>query len=292
MEIKSFAKINLGLEIVGRREDSYHEIRTIFQSINLYDKLKFSEIEEEKIILTGNDRAIPWNESNLIYKTALLLKNLFSIRKGIKIEVEKNIPAGKGLGGGSSNSAMTFLALKKIWNLPIEKEKLIDFARKLGADIPYFFYGGMALGIGRGDEIHALDYRDTYYVLLILPEFSISTKEIYNKWNELVLTSKNKESKIYSFLRDKNFGSLENELEEVVFKLYPKLKDIKMELIKKEALLAMVSGSGSSVFGIYFDREKIKRAKRNFEKKGFKCIIVSPLSREKYWIENKILTGV
>ncbi|MCP2520486.1 4-(cytidine 5'-diphospho)-2-C-methyl-D-erythritol kinase [Candidatus Aminicenantes bacterium AC-708-M15] len=292
MEIKSFAKINLGLEIVRRLENGYHEIRTIFQSIDLYDRLKFNEIDEEKIILIGNERSIPWDSRNLIYKTAQLLKDHFSIKKGIKIEVEKNIPPGKGLGGGSSNSAMTFLALKKIWNLSVKKSELINLAKNLGADIPYFFYGGTALGLGRGDEIRILDYETSYDILLILPDFSISTKEVYNKWDELILTSKNKESKIYSFLRNKDFGSLKNELEEVVFELYPQLEDIKRELLKEGAVTAMISGSGSSVFGIYFDKEKIKRAKRNLENKGFSCIIVSPLSREEYWIENKIIAGV
>ena len=293
MEIKSFAKINLGLEIVRRLRNGYHEIRTIFQSIDLYDVLKFSEIKEREIILTGNEKSIPWDSINLIYKTAQLLKDYFSVKRGIKIEVEKNIPPGKGLGGGSSNSAMTFLALKKIWNLPIEKSKLIKFAKNLGADIPFFFYGGTALGLGRGDEIRVLDCETSYEILLILPDFSISTKEIYSKWDELILTSKNKESKIYSFLRDnKNFGSLKNELEEVVFRLYPELENIKKELLEKGAVTAMISGSGSSVFGIYFDREKIKRAKRNFDNKGFKCIIVSPISRRKYWSENKMVAGV
>ena len=292
MEIKSFAKINLGLEIVRRLKNGYHEIRTIFQSIDLYDVLKFSEIKEREIILIGNEKSIPWDHTNLIYKTAQLLKDYFGVNRGIKIEVKKNIPPGKGLGGGSSNSAMTFLALKKIWNLPIEKSVLVSLAKDLGADIPYFFYGGTALGLKRGDEIHPIDYENSYYILLILPDFSISTNEIYRKWDELVLTSKNKESKIYSFLRDKNFGSLKNELEEAVFRLYPELGNIKKELLEKGAVTAMISGSGSSVFGIYFDREKIKRAKRNFDNKGFKCIIVSPVSREKYWSENNVIAGV
>ena len=286
MKIKSFAKINLGLEILDKRENGYHEIKTIFQSINLFDLLEFRLIKEDKIILIGNNNSIQWDENNLIYKASVLLKKVFSVKRGVEIKVIKNIPAGKGLGGGSSNSAITFLALKKIWNLDIEKNKLIKLAKELGADVPYFFFGGKAIGLGRGDEIHPLRDEEQYYVLLVFPEFSISTKEIYHYWDKkYTLTSKNKESKIYKFLKDKKIRSLENDLEKVVFDLYPMLKDIKKKILKKGAELAMVSGSGSSVYGIFSNELKAVEVLAEFERKNLKCMVIPTISREKYWAE-------
>ncbi len=285
MKVKSFAKINLGLEIVAKRKDGYHEIRTIFQSIHLFDILKFQEVEEERIILSGSDKSILWNESNLIFKTAYFLKENFSIKKGLKIEVEKNIPSGKGLGGGSSNAAMTFLALKKLWNLPTDRKNLINYAKNLGADIPYFFWGGMALGLNRGDKIHPLENEKTYYVLLIFPEFSIPTKEIYTHWDELTLTSKSKESKIYKFLKERKFSSLENDLEKAIFNLYPELREIKKALLKKGAELAMVSGSGSSVYGIFYNEHKAMETLAEFERESLQCMVVPTISKDKYWAE-------
>ncbi|MCK4430701.1 MAG: 4-(cytidine 5'-diphospho)-2-C-methyl-D-erythritol kinase, partial [Candidatus Aminicenantes bacterium] len=142
MRIKSFAKINLGLEVVRKRGDKYHEIRTLFQTIDFHDILHFRRTPHNKISLEGNDDTISWGEDNLIYKAASLLKQQFNLTDGIEIQVTKNIPAGKGLGGGSSNAAMTLYALNKIWELHLEKSDMMDLGRNIGADVPYFFEGG------------------------------------------------------------------------------------------------------------------------------------------------------
>lgn len=285
MKVKSFAKINLGLEILRKREDNYHEIRTLFQSIDFYDVLEFTEIDGNKIILFGNDNSIPWNENNLIFKAASLLKNHCHIDRGIEIKVKKQIPPGKGLAGGSSNAALTFLALNKIWNLNLSKWDLMNLAKQLGADIPYFFYGGLALGLERGDEIHPLIEENSFWVLLVLPDFSISTKEIYSHWSEATLTSKFKESKINKFLKERIYRSLENDLEEIIFNLYPELKKIKQILRDGEAELALVSGTGSSVYGLFKDKNKAQQALAEFKNQNLKRKIVSTISRAKYGAE-------
>ena len=141
MNIKSFAKINLGLEVIGKREDGYHEVRTLLQTVNLPDTLEFRPVPDGRITLSGDDRMISWGKDNLIFRAALLLKERFSVSKGVEIHVTKTIPPGKGLGGGSSNAAMTLYALNGIWDLGLEKVALIDLGKTLGADVPFFLKG-------------------------------------------------------------------------------------------------------------------------------------------------------
>jgi 4-diphosphocytidyl-2-C-methyl-D-erythritol kinase len=220
MKIKSFAKINLGLEVRGKREDNYHEVSTLLQTINFFDVLEFRPTEQKEILLKGDDKTIPWDKDNLIFRAAFLLKEKFHVSKGTEIHVTKNIPPGKGLGGGSSNAAVTLHVLNKSWELGLGKKELMNLGKQLGADVPFFLEGGLCLGSGRGDDIIPLSDVDTLFCLLVLPSFSIQTAHIYSHF-PLSLTSQNKDSKIIKFLDDKEFGLLENRLEETVFRFYP-----------------------------------------------------------------------
>jgi 4-diphosphocytidyl-2-C-methyl-D-erythritol kinase len=279
MKIRSFAKINLGIEVLRKREDSYHDIKTLFQAIDLFDVLDFRPAAEGAIKLNGNDQAIPWDERNLIFQAAYLLKQKYPIGGGVEINVVKNIPPGKGLGGGSSNAAMTLYALNELWDLALSKEKLQQLAANLGADVPYFLEGGLCLGEARGDKVTALADLPRLYCALALPSFSISTAAIYG---HLRLTSEGKESKINQFLAQREFGLLENRLEEAVFSLYPRLKAIKSFFHQREAVLSLVSGTGSAVFGLYLKKEKAEKALSGLE--GIEeALLVETLSRERYW---------
>ncbi len=280
-KIKSFAKINLGLEITGKREDGYHNLRTLFQTVDFYDILEFKEIRSNDIILGGTDSSVPWDESNLIFKAASLLKERDLSSRGIEIWVEKNIPPGKGLGGGSSNAAMTLYALNRIWALDLEKDELMNLAGKLGADVPYFLEGGFCLGMGRGDKLTPLEDLDPFYCLLVLPPLSLSTATIYERF-ALSLTSGVKDSKIIRFLERREFELLENDLEETVFHQYPRLKDIKSLFRNQCSELSLVSGSGSAVFGLFDDSQKAENALKRL-KKDYKVLLVETLSRERYW---------
>jgi 4-diphosphocytidyl-2-C-methyl-D-erythritol kinase len=288
MRVKSFAKINLGLEVLGKREDGYHEIRTLFQTIDVYDLLEFWPLRQDKIILKGDDNTISWGERNLIHRAAGLLKEQFNPKGGIRIRVEKNIPAGRGLGGGSSNAATTLWSLNRMWSLGLEKGALMDLGSHLGADIPYFFEGGLCLGEGIGDRIVPLDDLSPLLCVVVLPSFPLSTAAVY-KQVPPSLTSQGKDSKIIRFLDSRDLGFLENDLEEIVFRTYPQIKAIKNLFQKQGSELSLMSGSGSAVFGLFQEKEKAEETSRDLEKENG-VILAMTLPRESYWKDRQ--TGV
>ncbi len=278
MKIRSFAKINLGIEVLRKRDDRYHDIRTLFQAVDLSDLLEFRSASGDGIRLTGNDPAIPWDERNLIFQAAHILKLKYQ-GPGVEINVEKKVPAGKGLGGGSGNAAMTLFALNKLWGLGLSREELHTLARELGADIPYFLEGGFCLGEERGDAITPLPDLPRLYCVLALPPVTISTAEVYGR---LRLTSEDKESKISQFLARKEFGLLENRLEDAVFSLAPQLRTIKDFFRQREAVLSLVTGTGSAVFGLYLEKDKADKALTEL-KRTEQALLVETVSRERYW---------
>lgn len=280
MNIKSFAKINLGLEVLGKRDDGYHEVRTLLQTVDFYDVLEFCPSPKGRITLEGDNQTISWGKDNLIFKAALLLKENFRVTQGVEIGVTKMIPPGRGLGGGSSNAAMTLYALNECWALGLEKKELMDFGKELGADVPFFLEGGLCLGTSRGDEITSLADLASFSCLLVLPELSISTASVYEQLR-FSLTSPSKDSKIIKFLESREFGFLENELEETVFRLHPQLRDIKNLFQSHGSELSLVSGTGSALFGLFSDLKKAEKALHEIEK-NVPALLVETLSRERY----------
>jgi len=288
MRIKSFAKINLGIEVLGKRDDGYHEIKTLFQSVNLFDLLSFFPCTQNEIILKGDDNSIPWDGSNLIHKAATLLKERHGIKTGVEIHVTKNIPAGKGLGGGSSNAAVTLLVLNKMWKIGLEKDVLRDLGAQLGADIPYFFEGGLCLGQGKGDLLFPQEDLNSFLCVLVLPSVSLSTAAVY-EGSRVSLTSQDKDSKIIRFLDSRDLGLLKNDLEETVFRSYPQIKAIKSLIQEQGSELALMSGSGSAVFGLFHQRKKAKKALGTLSNE-YSAVFTTTLSRTEYW--KRIQTGV
>ena len=286
MKTRSFAKINLGIEVLGRRPDKYHEIRTLFQAIDFGDTLELLSRADGEIVLGGTDPAIPWDERNLILKAARLLKHEFGVAAGAEIWVDKRIPPGKGLGGGSSNAAMALQSLSRLWELDPGRARLHALAASLGADVPYFLEGGLCLGEGRGDVLTPLPDLPTLFGVLVLPSFPSLTAEVYARFP---LTSHPEDSRINGFLERKDFGLLENRLEETVFNLFPRLETIKSFFCKNEAVLSLVSGSGSAVFGLYRDRERARRARADWPGPE-EALLVETLSRERYWL--RVTAGV
>ncbi|MGD2246126.1 MAG: 4-(cytidine 5'-diphospho)-2-C-methyl-D-erythritol kinase [Candidatus Aminicenantes bacterium] len=280
MNIKSFAKINLGLEVIGKREDGYHEVRTLLQTVSLHDTLEFRRVSEDRIILSGDDQTISWGRNNLIFRAAFLLKERFRVSGGMEIRVTKMIPAGKGLGGGSSNAAMTLYALNEIWGLGLEKKVLIDLGKTLGVDVPFFFEGGLCLGTGRGDDVAPVNELEPLFCLLVLPEISISTASVYGQL-QFSLTSHGKDSKIIKFLDSRELGSLENELEETVFRLYPQLSEIKSLFRSHGPELSLVSGTGAAVFGLFSEKVKAEKVLQKLEQ-SYASLLVELLPRERY----------
>lgn len=283
MRIKSFAKINLGLEVLSKREDGYHDIKTVFQSVDLFDVLRIARRDDSDIVLAGSEPSVPWDETNLVYRAARMLQQESGVRRGAEIYVEKNIPPGKGLGGGSSNAAITLWALSRLWELSEDKAGLLRLAARLGADVPYFLEGGLCLGTGRGDILAPLPDRLSRVCLLVLPSFPIPTAQVYGAM-AAVLTSGGKAGKIDAFLRTDELRFLDNELEETIFRLFPQIKGIKSLIQSLGPELSLVSGSGSAVFGLFRERAAAEAA---IETAGAKhrAVLVEFVSRGRYWAE-------
>lgn len=291
--MNSLAKINLGLEVLGSREDGYHEIITLFQMIDLADRLKFSLRSDGRIIISGNRTDVPWDESNLIYRAARLLQRESDCSKGAEIEVTKHIPPGRGLGGGSSNAALTLILLSRLWQLNFPIERLLRLGACLGADVPYFFYGGFCLGRGKGDKLEPLSDLPERWALLVIPDFPVSTAAIYAQLDreDGFLTSRDKASKIIQFLETKDqalIRHLENELEYVAFRMHPQLAEIKKALLESGAELSMMSGSGSAVYGLFVDKAEARRVARKLAARYHVCL-AETVSGELY--RRKLITG-
>lgn len=283
MTVKAFAKINLGLEIVRRRADGYHDIRTIFQTINLSDELVFKPVGGDSVLIEGDDPAVAWDETNLIYRAVEAVREKTGRRTGVSVRVKKRIPAGKGLGGGSADAAATLLALDKIWSLALPAAELAAMARSLGADVPYFLKGGLCLGEGIGDVLTELPDLPLLACVLVFPPFAIRTADIY-AGAAPSLTSEGKPSKIGHFLESGDFSLLESDLERVIFKRYPELESIKVFFKGRGAMLTLVSGSGSAVYGLFAVKEEARRAREQIRGKA-ETLLTETLPREGYWAQ-------
>jgi 4-diphosphocytidyl-2-C-methyl-D-erythritol kinase len=281
MHVKSFAKINLGIEILGKREDGFHEVRTLLQTLDLYDLLEFRVLSQDSIILEGDDETIPWDENNLIHRAAFLLKERIAVKSGIKILARKKIPPGSGLGGGSSNAASTLLALNEIWDLGLEKKTLMELAALLGTDVPFFLEGGLCLGLGKGDLITPLEDLAPLFCVLVIPLLSVSTATVYESLPSS-LTSQGKDSKIIRFLDNRELSFLENELEKTVFRLHPQIKGIKNLIQEQGSELSLMSGSGSAVFGLFTERWRAEKALKTIGK-DHPVVLAKTISRTEGW---------
>ncbi len=283
MKIRSFAKINLGLEIAGRRPDGYHDLRTLYQTVSLHDDMEFLPAGDGVIELEGNDPSVPWDAENLIFKAARRLQELAGSKRGTSIRVAKRIPAGAGLAGGSSNAAATLYALNRMWGLGLARGDLEAVARTLGADVAFFLHGGFCLGTGRGDLLRELPDLEPLPCLLAFPPFSISTASVYAALPP-TLTSGDKDSKMMRFPETRDFGLLGNDLETVILEAHPELGDLKSFLRREGAVLSLVSGSGSAVFGLFAGRAEARRALEGLREK-FRGLLVDVLPRKRYWRE-------
>jgi len=286
IKIRSFAKINLGIEVLRKRPDGYHEIRTLFQAVDFSDSLEFFPTQKNRICLDGDDPLILWNETNLIYRAARALQEASGTSRGVEIFARKRIPPGKGLGGGSSNAAVTLHVLNQLWGLSLEKKQLLEIGGRLGADVPFFLEGGICLGLGKGERVFPLPDLGKLYCLLVLPDFPVSTADVYGRF---ALTSLEKKSRISAFLSSHDFCLLENNLEETVFSLYPQLRSIKSHISEQDSILTLVSGSGSAVFGLFPDKEKAELALRSLDN-NLSTLLVETLTRDRYW--RSLMNGV
>jgi 4-diphosphocytidyl-2-C-methyl-D-erythritol kinase len=290
VRIPACAKINLRLEVLGKRADGYHELRTIFQTISLHDTLKLRHSRRLGISLTisGNEslsqEAV---EKNLVYRAVEALRGELKVRTGVEISLDKKIPAGRGLGGGSSDAAAALLAYLRLTGKKFPASELLQIAASLGADVPFFLHGGTALGIGRGEEIYPLPDAPPFTLLVVSPgDIHVPTPDAYRWLHAPSLASLTKVAAAHKLMEfcalcwSAQGTALSNDFEKAVFQRHPRLAKIKRVLLHEGASEALLAGSGSAVFGVFPSPAKARRAAVGFlHDQTFVC---ESLSRNKY----------
>jgi len=291
LRLQSFAKINLGLEVLGTREDGYHELRTLFQSIDLADEIVLRPRPDGAgITVACRHPLVPGDESNLAVRAAEALRKFARVEAGVHIEIQKRIPVGGGLGGGSSNAAAVLRGLDVLWRLGLGPDGLHGLARKLGADVPYFLVGGTALGLARGDEVYPLRRQLQAHVVLVDAGLPVSTAAVFRRVDQSLTPRGNSNSIFYFVSRDlegkQELRLLTNDLEQAALDEAPALKEgaerIRGALVQAGAGLAALSGSGSTYFGLFSDAGGARRARSALAAAGFTAIGARTLSLDQY----------
>ena len=278
IQLKCRAKINLSIDVLGKRTDGYHLVEMIMQTIDLFDIIKIFSLEEDKIVIESNSNDIPLDSSNIVYKAVDLVKEKFNIKKGAKIYIEKNIPIAAGMAGGSSNAAAILVGLNKIWELNLNQNELKDLGLQLGADVPFCIEGGASLAENIGEQLTKIDgLPQDIFILVCKPELFVSTKDIYEAIDYKIIDKRPDNKLLIKLLEENNVRQLSREmynvLEEVTKEKYPVIEEIEKIMMDNNALGSMMSGSGPTVFGIYDTREEAEKCKDILLKK-FKQVYV------------------
>ena len=255
ISVKALAKINLGLDVVRRREDGYHEVRMIMQTIHLFDRLEISKNTSGQITMETNLAFLPTNENNLVYKAAKLLTDEFGIKDGVHVWLHKHIPVAAGMAGGSTDAAAVLYGMNRIFDLGLSKEELMERGVKIGADVPYCVMRGTALAEGIGEKLTKLPPMMKCPVLIAKPQINVSTKFVYENLKLDADTEHPDIDRLVADIREKNLtkiaADMGNVLETVTIPAYPVIADIKENMLQNGAVNAMMSGSGPTVFGLF-----------------------------------------
>lgn len=264
IRLKAFGKINLGLDILRKREDDYHELKMIMQTVTLYDDIFIQKRKDKNIVVNTNLTFLPTNENNIVFKAAKLLKDEFNIKQGVNISLIKRIPVAAGMAGGSSDAASTLVGLNSLFKIGLNKKQLMKLGLKLGADVPYCIMRGTALSEGIGEILTPLNPMPKCYILLVKPPINVSTKYVYKNFN---LNNIKEHPDIDGMISAINKGDLynisnklANVLETVTIKDYPVIEEIKNKMCQEGALNSLMSGSGPTVFGIFDNFNKADKA--------------------------------
>lgn len=278
ISLKALAKINLGLDVVRRREDGYHEVRMIMQTIHLYDRLDIKRTNEPGIQIQTNLSFLPVNENNLIYKAAKLLMDEFSITDGVSVKLDKRIPVAAGMAGGSTDAAAMLIGVNRLFSLGLTKRQLMERGVQIGADVPYCIMRGTALAEGIGEALSPLPPMVKCPVLIAKPSISVSTKFVYQNLKLDDTTIHPDIDRLIDDIKAKNLHDIAahmgNVLETVTIPNYPVIDEIKKHMLSNGAVGAMMSGSGPTVFGLFDDEDTAKKA--------YKAMRSSHLARQVY----------
>src|SRR6185503_12047547 len=289
----SFAKINWFLRILGKRADGYHELITVLQTVSLCDELTFDLRDDGQIVLTCDDVEIPTDSANLIIRAAFALQQHFRCTLGADINLTKRIPARGGLGGASSNAALTLLALNVLWRAKMKLNELTLLVSELGSDVPFFLTGGRCVATGTGTTISRLPDAPRQHLIIVTPNAGVSTANAYASLNAASLTTSDPDSILSSSLAEQTSADstqwpagqrLRNDFETVIFEIEPEIERVKIALLEAGARGALLAGSGSSVFGVFDDEAIRDRAFENLRgEAGWKVFPCHTLSRDEYF---------
>jgi len=286
--LPAFAKINWSLRVLGRRADGYHELETVMQTISLHDTITVTLANDAQISLSCDDRSLPIDATNLVSRAATALQARYSVRTGATIRLRKRTPMQAGLGGGSADAAITLLALSRLWDTGASHTELIEIAAALGADVPFFLFGGVARATGTGATVTALPDEPEESILVLKPNAGISTARAYESLKAPSLTSSASDTILSSspgnHFRDRTPGQwMSNDLEPVVSGLEPEIARAKSALMMAGATSATLSGSGSAVFGIFDNQEMQERAVAAIElEAGWRVFPCTTVGRDQY----------
>ena len=288
VSLPSFAKINLDLRVLGTRADGYHDLKTVFQSLALFDNVTVS-VRRGSLAVTCDEPDIPTDQRNLVWKAASLLHRVATGKQSgprdIAIDLRKRVPAEAGLGGGSSNAAMTLLALNKLWKLDLDLASLARIGARLGADVPYFLVGGTALGLGRGDDIYPLADMPPVHVVILRPGFGVATSDAYTWFDEEARprrAMKEPAARLVPPGWPAWSATLRNDLEIPVVRHHPAIGRIRQSLVDAGATFAAMSGSGSAVFGLFERADAARRTANDLARPGWLSLHTRTLNRREY----------
>ena len=289
MRLKSYAKVNLGLEVLGTRDDGYHELRTLFQTVDLHDDVVLRP-RSRGVSVRCDHPLVPNDATNLAARAAEALRAHGRVAGGVEIVIRKRIPVGGGLGGGSSNAATVLLGLDRLWKLGLGPAGLHPLARRLGADVPYFLLGGTALGLSRGDEVYPLRRQLRAHVVVVDPGIHVSTARVFARVDARLTPRLNSNSIFYFVSRELEgsgaFRFLVNDLEEAALEEAPFLREqagrIRAVLLREGACLAALSGSGASYFGLFESARRAARAREALLAGGFRALVARTLTLDQY----------
>lgn len=280
MEINAYAKINLTLGILGIRDDGYHEVEMLMQAVDLHDSLVFEEIPAG-IVVESDCPDLPPGPENLVFRAAVLLREYTGCRRGVKINLSKNIPVAAGLAGGSTDAAAALRALNSLWDLHLPGEELFNLGGRLGADVPFCLLGGTALARGKGELLTPVEGVKDLGVVLVKPPFGVSTARVYSLYDHLPPGPQPDTQAMLTALWKGDFNLicslLQNSLERVAIKMYPVLEEIKKSLLEAGAAGALMSGSGPTVFGLFPGPREARAAAMGLNLPGCSIIITSTI---------------
>ena len=286
LSLKAYAKVNLGLSVIGKRGDGYHELRTIYQSISLADYLGVSLSPGSSVVeLEVSGLSVPAGKANLAVRAAEALVDELNLKRRVRLRLHKMIPAGSGLGGASSDAAAVLRALLHLSGKALSAGRLLRLAASLGSDVPFFLFGGAALGVGRGEEVYPLPESPRHPLVVVFPGVPVSTPGAYARLRAPLLTSLRANHNIDLFCGKLYAGAWQeigNDFERVIFPALPQLARIKRSLVRAGARFASLSGSGSAVFGLFDDVATARRAACGLSRPGMDIFLARTVSRREF----------